>query len=417
MSMEKMLSYFGTYTPAAGGAVASFKFEYLTSLGIAAIVIFAGRALVKKSKLLQKYAIPAPVVSGIIFSVIVSLIKASGAIAFSFDVTIMKDLCQNLFFLCVGFGFSYKLIAKAGAKLCILIAVAACLLITLQDVIGVLVGNVIGLHPLLALQCSSSAMSGGVGTASAFGPIFEKMGAADATTIGVAAGTLGNIMGSLIGGPVAAFLISRHGLKSDPNDKPESAASGIAAPLVNSNMISTFALCLLMAACGMPIYFLLDSIPMIEMPKFIGCLFAGAIFRNVMEAGNMKIHVPEVDAIEHMFLELYLALVLMTIDITKLAPVAGQMGIILAVQAVLMAVFAIFISYNMFGRDYGAAVMAAGNCGWGCGSGPNAVANEKAVMDQYGWHNIAWVLYPSLAVIIDDIYNPIFLSLFGSFIK
>ena len=104
-------------------------------------------------------------------------------------------------------------------------------------------------------------------------------------------------------------------------------------------------------------------------------------------------------------------------DITALAGVAGQMGVVLLVQAVLMALFAIFISYNMFGRDYGAAVMAAGNCGWGCGSGPNAVANEKAVMDQYGWHNVAWVLYPSFAVIIDDIYNPIFLSLFGGLFK
>ena len=129
-----------------------------------------------------------------------------------------------------------------------------------------------------------------------------------------------------------------------------------------------------------------------------------------------KIPVPEIDAIEHMFLELYLALVLMTIDITKLAPVAGQMGIILLAQAILMALFAIFVSFNVFGRDYGAAVMAAGNCGWGCGSGPNAVANEKAVMDQYGWHTVAWVLYPSFAVIIDDIYNPIFLSIFSSLI-
>lgn len=96
------------------------------------------------------------------------------------------------------------------------------------------------------------------------------------------------------------------------------------------------------------------------MPKFIGCLFAGAIGRNVMEAANIRFYTPEVDAIEHMFLELYLALVLMTIDITALLSVVGQMGVILLAQAVLMAVFAIFISYNLFGRDYGAAVMAAG---------------------------------------------------------
>ena len=284
--------------------------------------------------------------------------------------------------------------------------------------VGVLVGNLVGLHPLLSLQCSSSAMSGGVGTASAFGPIFiEKFGAPkSATTVGVAAGTLGNIMGSLIGGPVAAFLISRHHLKSDPNDKPEAAATGVVPELNNGRMISMFSMCLLLCALGMPIYCLLDNIPMIEMPKFIGCLFAGAIARNVMEAANIKFYTPEVDAIEHMFLELYLALVLMTIDITALAPVAGQMGVILLAQAVLIALFGIFVSFNLFGRDYGAAVMTAGNCGWGCGSGPNAVANEKAVMDQYGWHNVAWVLYPSLAVLIDDIYNPIFLSLFGSFV-
>lgn len=412
-----ILSYFGTYTPAADGAIASFKFEYLITLGIAAIVIFVGRAIVSRSKILRKYAIPAPVVSGLIFSLLISAVKASGTIAFSFDTKTMQDLCQNLFFLCVGFGFSFKMIKKAGGKLCVMIAVAACLLITGQDILGVLVGKLIGLHPLLALQCSSAAMAGGVGTASAFGPIFESMGAPDATTIGVAAGTMGNIMGSLIGGPVAAFLISRHHLAADPNDKPESAQGGAAPLLDNSRMISMFAMCLLVAALGMPIYCLLDNIPMIEMPKFIGCLFAGAIARNVMEATNIKFYTPEVDAIEHMFLELYLALVLMTIDITKLAPVAGQMGVILLVQAIFMALFAIFVSYNMFGRNYGAAVMAAGNCGWGCGSGPNAVANEKAVMEQYGWHNVAWVLYPSFAVVIDDIYNPIFLSIFGSFVK
>lgn len=415
--MESIISYFGKFTPAADGAIAAFKFEYLCTLGFAAIVIFAGRAIVARSAALRKYAIPAPVVSGIIFSLIISAIKLAGIADISFDATVMKDLCQNLFFLCVGFGFSAKMLKNAGGRLCVMIALAACILITCQDVIGVAIGKLIGLHPLLALQCSSAAMSGGVGTASAFGAIFEEWGAQDATTIGVAAGTLGNVMGSLIGGPVAAFLIAHHGLKADPNDKPEAVATGKAPELNNTKMIMMFALTLLLAALGMPIYCLLDNIPMIEMPKFIGCLFAGAIARNVMEAANIKFYVPEVDAIEHMFLELYLALVLMTTDFTALAPVVGQMGIILVVQAIFIAIFGIFVAFNMFGRDYGAAVMTAGNIGWGCGSGPNAVANEKAVMDQYGWHNVAWVLYPSFAVIIDDIYNPIFLSIFGGFFK
>ena len=417
-TISEIIAYFGTYTPGTDGAAASFQFEYLTSLGFAAIVIFLGHALVSHSGLLRKFAIPAPVVSGLLFSIVVAILKGSGIIALSFDVSTIQDLCQNVFFMCVGFGFSWKLIRHAGGKLCIMIAVAACLLITVQDVLGVLLGNAIGMDPFLALQCSSASMSGGVGTASAFGPIFIDWGApASATSVGVAAGTMGNIMGSLIGGPVAAFLIHRHNLKSDPNDKPEAAATGKVNELNSGRMVSMFGMVLLLCALGMPIYCILDNIPRIEMPKFIGCLFAGAIARNIMEAAHIKFYVPEVDAIENMFLELYLSLVLMTIDITALADVAGQMGVILLMQAVVMALFAIFISYNMFGRNYGAAVMAAGNCGWGCGSGPNAVANEKAVMDQYGWHNVAWVLYPSFAVIIDDIYNPIFLSVFGSLFK
>ena len=415
--MENIISYFGTYTPAADGAIAGFKFEYLCTLGFAAIVIFAGRAIIAHSAALRKYAIPAPVVSGIIFSIIISIIKATGIANITFDATLMKDLTQNIFFLCVGFGFSAKMLKHAGGKLCVMIAVAACLLITCQNLLGVGLASLIGMNPLLALQCSSASMSGGVGTASAFGPIFEEWGAANATSVGVAAGTLGNVMGSLIGGPVAAFLIMRHGLKSDPNDKPEAQATGKVIELDNTRMIMMFALTLLIAALGMPIYCLLDNIPMIEMPKFIGCLFAGAIARNVMEACHINFYVPEVEAIEHMFLELYLALVLMTTDFVALAPLAGQMGVILLAQAIFMALFGIFVSFNMFGRDYGAAVMTAGNIGWGCGSGSNAVANEKALMGQYGWHTIAWVLYPSFAVIIDDIYNPIFLSLFGGLFR
>ena len=415
--MENIISYFGTYTPAADGAIAGFKFEYLCTLGFAAIVIFAGRAIIAHSAALRKYAIPAPVVSGIIFSIIISIIKATGIANITFDATLMKDLTQNIFFLCVGFGFSAKMLKHAGGKLCVMIAVAACLLITCQNLLGVGLASLIGMNPLLALQCSSASMSGGVGTASAFGPIFEEWGAANATSVGVAAGTLGNVMGSLIGGPVAAFLIMRHGLKSDPNDKPEAQATGKVIELDNTRMIMMFALTLLIAALGMPIYCLLDNIPMIEMPKFIGCLFAGAIARNVMEACHINFYVPEVEAIEHMFLELYLALVLMTTDFVALAPLAGQMGVILLAQAIFMALFGIFVSFNMFGRDYGAAVMTAGNIGWGCGSGSNAVANEKALMDQYGWHTIAWVLYPSFAVIIDYSYHPNFLSLFGGLFR
>ena len=415
---EKIIGYFGTYTAAADGAIATFKFEYLTTLGLAALVIFGGRFIVKHSAPLRKYAIPAPVVSGVIFSIIVSILKGGGIIGLSFDTTIMKDFCQNVFFLGVGYGFSLKTMKKFGAgKIMVMIALGACILITLQDVVGILVGQLVGMHPLLALQCSSASMSGGVGTASALGSIYEEWGAADATTIGVAAGTLGNLLGSLIGGPCAAFLIHKHNLKCNPNDKPETELATVKPVIDNTRFIYAFAWTLFAAALGMPIYCLLDNIPFIEMPKFIGCLFAGAIIRNILEANEKETYSAEMESLEHMFLELYLALVLMTIDITKLAPVAGKMAVIIVAQGVLIATLGIFLFFRMFGSNYDAAVMVAGNIGWGCGSAPNSVANTKAIMDEYGYSSLAWILYPSFAVIIDDIYNPIFLSVVGGLFK
>ena len=136
-------------------------------------------------------------------------------------------------------------------------------------------------------------------------------------------------------------------------------------------------------------------------------LAAGGIRRN------SRLYVPYIMTCSLMVMMYYITDALSGDEMLNAMAGGYIMHELIVIGKVVMALFAIFVSYNMFGRNYGAAVMAAGNCGWGCGSGPNAVANEKAVMDQYGWHNVAWVLYPSFAVIIDDIYNPIFLSVFG----
>ena len=92
-------------------------------------------------------------VSGLIFSILVSCLKGAGVVGLSFNVSTMKDFCQNIFFLAVGYGFSASLLKKAGGGLAVKIAVAACLLITLQDVLGIVLAQVIGLNPCWA--CSA----------------------------------------------------------------------------------------------------------------------------------------------------------------------------------------------------------------------------------------------------------------------
>ena len=159
-----LLSYFGKLIPIGEKVtITGYQFNYMMTLGIAACVIFLGHWMVRHSKFLQKYCIPAPVVAGLVVSIILSIVRGMHIVNITFDMTNIQDLSQNIFFMCVGYGFSAKLLKKAGGKLTAMIAIAACLLITLQNVVGLVVGHFIGLDPLLSLLCSSASMSGGVG--------------------------------------------------------------------------------------------------------------------------------------------------------------------------------------------------------------------------------------------------------------
>ncbi len=415
--LQKILSYFGTWTPGTDGSLGIFQFEYLTTLALAAVVILSGRWLVNHVKILKRYGFPAPVVSGIIFSLIICFFNLAKIADIRFDTTFMRDLCQNLFFLCVGFGFSTKTLKKAGPRLCVLIVISVVALITIQGVVGVAVAMLMGKNPLMGILCSAGAMSGGVGTASAFGPLYESFGLAYATAIGVAAGVIGNLMGSLIGGPVAVFLIKRNHLKADPNDQRPETDESTKTILSSDNLAKSFALILILAGFGMILYFFLNQIPLLDMPVFVGCIFAGAIGRNVMDALGIEYHLPEIDALQDVMLDVYLALVLMGTNFADLIPFAGTLFVMLLTQAILIILFGIFVTFNMFGRNYSAAIMTAGCIGWGCGSGTNAVANEKALMEQYGYDSLASELYPSFSVIMSDIYDPIFMSVAGAIFR
>lgn len=392
----------------------TIQFDLLQTTGIAAIVVFLGIAIKKRVKFFRTYCIPSPVISGLLVSLILMFFKLSGLLTIIWTVP-LKEFFMDIFFTCVGFGASYKLL-KSGGKIVAGITFTVCALIVLQDVVGIGLAIPLGLHPLLGLGIGSVAMSGGVGTAAAFGPMFEKMGAQGATVISVSAATFGMVLGSLVGGPLAKKLIKKHNLKPAENEVNE-LKNIVPVTLDTSKMLSSSCLIIITAAAGTYISALLNMIPIVEMPYFIGCLFAGAIVRNVMEASNLSFHLPEIDTVSAVSLDLFLALTLMTLDLTKLVSAAVPMLVILLAETVLMAFWAYYITYKFCGNDYNGAVMAAGHCGMGLGAGPNAVANEQSVIQEYGPANLAWILFPALSVIVDDIFNPVFISIVSSFFK
>ena len=395
-------------------ATMTLSLDLLATTGIGCIMVFLGKAIVRRVKPFQDWGIPAPVIGGLLVALILSILKSNGIFAVTWTSTLASHL-MNIFFTCVGFGFSRTLLDR-GKKFCSGIALSVLLLVFLQGILGIVMADALGLHPLLGIQIGTGALAGGVGTTSAFGPVYEEMGAAGATEIGVSAATMGMILGSLTGGPLAVMLIKRHNLKADPADQELQGEGGEdKTPLNTASLLSSVCMMTIIAACGIPIYLLLSQIPYIEMPYFIGCLFAGAIARNVLEGLHVKFNLQEVETIEHVSLDIFLAITIMTMDLTRISHAVGPMLIILAVVTIATLLFTYFIGFRMYHSDYNAACMCAGLIGMGMGSGSNAVANERAVMDKYGYSHIAWILYPAFSVLCVDIFNPLFMSLAPGF--
>ena len=339
-------------------------------------------------------------------SFVLGILRGFGVLQVEFDVAVLKEWFMDIFFTGVGLTASWKLI-KQGGRVCIGIAIATIGLILFQDVLGVALAMVLGMHPLQGLGLGSLSLMGGVGTSSAIAPTYEALGATDATVLAVMCATFGMVFASLTGGPVARMLIKRHHLHGE--DRAESDKEEV-FPLNNKNLLSSVCLIIIAAGLGSYIKDLADQVPMIEFPYFIGCMIGGIILRNILDAVHVEVRGEELDAFGDICLEIFLGMTMMTIDVTKLADSFGPFVIIFVAQVVTTCIFCYIVTFRCCGSNYDAAVIVAGHIGMGLGNGPNTMANEKAVMAEHGFSHIGWVIYPPFGLLVLDIVNPIFCS-------
>ena len=393
------------------------SFDVMQSCAIAALVVLVGRWLVKRIKFLRTYCIPGVVVCGLIVSIVLSLLKNGGVLTIHFDVKVLKEFFMDVFFTAIGLTASAKLIKNAGGKLLIGITITTIGSILIQNVVGVLLTKPFGLHPLLGLGLGSLSLRGGVGTSGAIAPLYEELGAANAVVISVMGATFGMIFASLVGGPVARWLIKRNNLKANANEVDASKqADNEVTPLNTKSLMGSVCLVVISAGIGSYIAIAAGKVPAIEFPYFVGCMLGAVIIRNILDAAKFEVNEVEIDTIGSITLDLFIAMTMMTIDVTKLADVAGPFVIILAVQIVVMILWVALVTYNMCGRDYNAAVMTAAHVGIGLGSGPNAMTNMRAVISEYGPANVAWVVFTPFALIVLDIVNPILCSVIAPWV-
>lgn len=387
----------------------TLTFDIVQTLGIAVLVFGLGRLIKNKVPLFKKYFIPAPVIGGIIFSTLAYIVFSMFNVSLKMD-NVLQDFFMNIFFTAIGFSVSFKLILKSGKQGAIL-AVVAVILLFIQNGVGAGLASLFGLNPLLGVSMGSISMSGGVGSAAAFGPTFESLGAEAATTVGVAAATFGLFVGSLVGGPVAKRLIDKYKLKSEFEDDKTIEKENDKLISSEGNIFNTILVILLAAAGGTFISYLL-SLTGLTFPYYVGCLFGGTVARNLADAGYFKIREKEVNLVSNVALNLFLSLTLMSLNIAKLIGLAIPMLVILLTQTIVMMVYAYYITFGSMGKSYDAAVMAAGHCGVGLGQTPNAIANMASVIEEHGAAPNAWFVLPVITVVFINIFNPLVITFF-----
>lgn len=384
------------------------------TLALAVVMLFLGTWLKKRIPVLEKFCIPSPVVGGLLFAIISCILYSAGVIEFSFDET-LKSVCMVIFFTSVGFQANVKVLKSGGIGLLIFLLCVVVLIVG-QNAAAIGLSSLLGIDPMIGLCTGSIPMVGGHGTAGAFGPVLEDLGLSGATTLCTAAATFGLVAGSLMGGPVGRRLILKHDLlktavKTDVKIKRFEDEEKEQDRSVSMLATSAYQIILAMGI-GTVISWLLSKTGM-TFPVYIGAMIVAAVMRNVSElSGKFRINMDGIDEIGGICLSLFLGIAMITLKLWQLASLALPLVILLAGQTVLMFLFAYFVIFNVLGRNYDAAILAAGTCGFGMGATPNAMANMQALTDKYAPSVKAYILVPIVGSMFADFLNSITVTFF-----
>ena len=382
------------------------------TLAIAVLVLLLGRFLKKKINFLEKLCIPAPVVGGLLFAILTCVLYGTGIAEVSFDDT-LREVCMVFFFTSVGFQANLKVLKSGGKSLIVFLGLVVGLILC-QNFLAVGMSKVLNLDPLIGLCTGSIPMVGGHGTAGAFGPVLEDFNVSGATTLCTAAATFGLITGSLIGGPIGKSLVEKKNLITTAVAEDDSLLVEDEKKHTRHTSMYAAAVFQLILAIGLGTIFswLLTKTGM-TFPIYIGAMIAAALFRNIGEySGKFTIYMGEINDIGGICLSLFLGIAMITLKLWQLAALALPLVILLSVQVLLMFIFARFIVFNVMGRDYDAAVLAAGTCGFGMGATPNAMANMQAICDRYAPSVKAYLIIPLIGSLFADFLNSLIITFF-----
>ncbi|RLQ16772.1 sodium/glutamate symporter [Vibrio sp. SBT000027] len=390
---------------------------FAVTMGI--VVLFIGRRLNQVIGFLKEFSIPEPVSGGILASLLFAALYATTSVEVQFDL-FARDVLLVYFFTTIGINSSLKDLFKGGKPLVILLAITIFFMI-MQNIVGISVASMFGLEPVFGLLSGSISLIGGHGTAIAWAPkVAEEFGLESAMEIGIASATFGLILASLMGGPIAKFLIKRHNLK--PTDEQSGSIDSNAKKQQQALTSFQFLDAVLAIHICVIVGALLNELISqtgLQLPLFVSCLFAGIVITNVMPDSYPRIsgakwptRSPAIDLIAEISLGTFLAMSLMSMQLWTLIDLAGPIFAILAMQLLLAVIINIFIVFPSMGKTYDAAVVCAGFGGISLGSTPTAMANMSAVSQKYGHSAQAFIIVPLVCAFFIDLANALIIPYF-----
>ena len=415
----------------------NIELDMIQTAGIGALALIVGMILTRKVDFLQRFCVPSPVSGGLLFSLITLALYIVFDIEVSFDGT-LKDIFMLVFFTSVGFQSDLKVIKKGGRLLIIMLALLV-VIITMQNLMPMGITRLLNVDPLIGMAAGSISMTGGHGTAGGFAGVLESMGLHGAGTIGMAAATFGLIAGSMIGGPLAEKIIrtklTEEQVQQDEEIDPAMAGieSDEASPTGRAKRVSSneqefqhYAkafYCIIVVMGGGTVLSWLLAKTGITFPTYFGALILAAIVRNILglisykdegkwENAEKLLDMERIISVGNIGLSLFLGMAMISLKLWELQSLALPLILILISQMLMMALFAYFIAFPLLGRNYDAAVLCAGMCGFGLGATPNAMANMSAVCYKYRYTVNPFLIVPIIGAMFADLINTGIITLF-----
>lgn len=399
--------------------MANVSLNMYQAIAVATVMLVIGQLLVNKIPFLQKYCIPAPVVGGLIFAIAHMILRGAGVVEFQMDDT-LQTVFMNAFFCTVGFLAAFGMLKKGGIGV-IKFLILAIVMVALQDMVGGFGAKLFGLDGRLGLAMGSIPLVGGHGTSASWGDTLEKMGVDGAKTVAIACATYGLVAGCMIGGPIASAKIRKYNLRSSGINEAGTTGPEIVevekdtdtGALDEAKMLSAAIYIVIAVGIGTVISMLIAKTKL-TMPGYIGAMIAAAIIRNIADGMKVELPMAEITSLGNVCLSLFLSLAMISLKLWQLVDLALPMIAILAIQTVIMYLYASFAVFPVMGRDYDAATMSSGFCGFGMGATPNAMANMQAVTKLHGPAPVAFMIVPLVGSLFIDFFNAAIITFFAN---